>query len=117
MPMPMAMPPMLGVPPPPIGLRLPDPRAITDLKAGIAKLLDAAEKDPGLVGKAINPLIRQLIDARTKLLEPPKPPKPPRQEAEDADEGPLDQTPGGDVSTGTPALSALPRLMGLPGMR
>lgn len=107
---PIAAPPMLGVAPPPVGPRLPDPRAIADLKAGIAKLLDAAEKDP-VVAKALNPIIQSLIQARAKLLEPPKPAD---EEAEDVDSGPLDRSPAGEGATGgTPILSALPRLMGL----
>lgn len=110
---PMAAPPMLGVAPPPVGPRVPDPRAIADLKAGIAKLLDAADKDPILVAPALNPIIKTLIGVRAKLLEPPKPT---REEAEYPDAGPLDHTPQGDVLGGNPLLSVLPRLMGA-GMR
>jgi hypothetical protein len=110
-PMPsVGAPPMVGLAPPPIGPRLPDPKAIADLKQGIAKLLDAAEKDP-MVAKAVNPHIKGLIEARAKLLEPPKPA---READEDAENGPLDRTSAGEGATGgTPILSALPRLMGL----
>ena len=98
--------PMLGVAPPPVGPRMPNPLALADLRAGISKLLDAAEKDP-LVGRALNPIIRTLMDARTKLMSPPKPS---RDEAPGSTE-PLDQTPQGDVG-GTPLSALLPQILG-----
>lgn len=106
---PIPAPPLVGVAPPPVGPRLPDPKAIADLKAAIAKLLDAAEKDP-MVAKRLNPVIQTLIKVRGELLTPPTPD---REEAEDADGGPLDSTPPGMLGQGgTPILSALPRLIG-----
>lgn len=100
--------PLVGVAPPPIGPRLPDPQALTDLRQGIEKLLDAAEKDP-LVGKEINPIIEKLMGASKKLRQPPKPS---REEAAAGFGGPLDQTPPGDVA-GIPLPTMLPRLAGL----
>lgn len=101
-----ASPPMLGVPPAPVGPRMPDPRAIQDLKAGIAKLLDAAEKDP-IVAKELNPLIQQAIRIRAKLLTPPKPSS---DEDEDAE---LDQSPTGARPDLHSVAAALPQLMGM----
>lgn len=102
--------PLLGVAPPLIGPRLPDPQALTDLRAGIGKLLDAAERDP-IVGRELNPIIKTLMEARAKLTQPPKPS---REEAA-AGAGPLDKTPQGDVG-GIPIQALLPRLAGI-GMR
>ena len=115
MPGPMGAPvpplPMLGVAPPPLGPRLPDPQALTDLRQGIEKLLDAAEKDP-MVGRALNPIIMMLMEASKKLRQPPKPS---REEADAGDMEPLDRTPMGDIG-GIPLPALLPRLAGL-GMR
>lgn len=115
---PIVAPPMLGVAPPPVGPRTVDPRVIAAIKDAITKLLGVVdlEKDEGLkrhVDKLIAPLIKQAIQVRHQLSEPPTLD---REEDEDAEIGPLDRTPAGaGASGGTPILSALPRLMG--GMR
>lgn len=102
--------PFMGIAPPPIGPRLPDPQALAELRAGIEKLLNAAEKDP-LVGRVLNPIIETLMKARQRLTQPPTPPR----EEGSAGMAPLDHTPSGDVR-GMPLSVLLPRLAGV-GMR
>lgn len=99
--------PLMGLAPPPVGPRVPDPMAIADLRAGITKLMDASQKDR-MVAKLINPSIRELIGAQQQLS---KPPKASREESEAGGAGPLDQTPEGDVG-GTPMPEILARLVG-----
>lgn len=103
--------PMAGIAPPPMGPRVPDPFALQDMKAGIGKLLDAADKDPMMIGKKLNPVILTLIKLRDEINTPPTPPQ---EEADQAPAGPLDQTPIGAGLNGTPP-AAVPRLLGLPG--
>ncbi len=110
-----------GIAPPPVGPRLPNPKILdgfTKVRRALIDLADVIEKemDPR-AAKIFNPLLEDALAAGAEYAEPPKPPKAPREEDEDAPAGPLDRTPSGDPSAGTPLPQALPRLLGLPAMR